>query len=92
MVTGIRDIHTKMQHVSYIVKESMVLLVTSQELQAKISWLFLGTSCILTTTFPFLGDRGLIEIHPNFQYSSFPNLPYFNTIALMLQNSQDCEE
>lgn len=32
----------------------MALLVTSQGLRVKLSWLFLGTLCILTTTSPLL--------------------------------------
>lgn len=49
---ALQDIHAKMQKVSYKFKEFMALLVASQELQVKISWLFLGTSCILTSPPP----------------------------------------
>lgn len=43
-----------MQNISYKFKELMALLVTSPEIQVKSSWLFLGTSYILTNIYlPF---------------------------------------
>lgn len=43
-----------MQNISYKFEELMALLVTSPEIQVKSSWLFLGTSYILTNIYlPF---------------------------------------
>lgn len=47
-----QDIYAKMQNISYKFKEFMALLVASQDLQVKTSWLFLSTSCVLTMTPP----------------------------------------
>ena len=81
-----QDIYAKVQNISYKFKEYMALLVASQDLQVKISWLFLSTSCILTTTPP----HPIFSAHINtwlLPHSSFPN-----TALLFQYNSPDASE